>query len=89
MEISHVVHVFAAIVLIAVSLGHMYMGSIGTEGSLEAMKSGHVDISWVEAHHDRWAKKVKESGEILSAEEFDRQQGRKSESTSTATEQGQ
>jgi len=86
MEISHVVHVFAAIVLIAVSLGHMYMGSIGTEGSLEAMKSGYVDISWVEAHHDRWARKVKDSGEILSAEEFARQQGRKPGSTDTATE---
>jgi formate dehydrogenase subunit gamma len=87
MEISHVVHVFAAIILIAVALGHMYMGSIGTEGSLEAMKSGYVDISWVEAHHDRWAKQVKDSGEILSAEEFARQQGRKPGSTKTAAEQ--
>jgi formate dehydrogenase subunit gamma len=89
MEISHVVHVFAAILLIAVAIGHMYMGSIGTEGSLEAMKSGYVDINWVEAHHDRWAKQVKDSGEILSAEEFARKQGRKYATTDTATEQSQ
>ena len=87
MAISHVVHVFGAIILIAVSLGHMYMGSIGTEGSMEAMKSGYVDINWVEAHHDRWARQVKENDEILSAQEFDRLHGRKPESTDTATGQ--
>jgi formate dehydrogenase subunit gamma len=85
MAISHVVHVFGAIVLIAISLGHMYMGSIGTEGSMEAMKSGYVDINWVEAHHDRWARQVKENDEILSAEEFARLHGRKPESPDTAT----
>jgi formate dehydrogenase subunit gamma len=89
MELSHVVHVFGAIVLIAVSLGHMYMGSIGTEGSLEAMKSGYVDINWVEAHHDRWAKRVRENNEVLSAEEFARLQGGKPETGVTATEQSQ
>jgi formate dehydrogenase subunit gamma len=87
MEISHVVHVLGAVILIAVSLGHMYMGSIGTEGSSEAMKSGYVDINWVEAHHDRWARQVNESGEILSTEEFARLHGRTSASTDTVTGQ--
>ena len=75
MALSHVVHVFGAILLIAVSIGHMYMGSIGTEGSAEGMISGYVDINWAEAHHDRWAKDCHENGEILSAEEFARLQG--------------
>jgi formate dehydrogenase subunit gamma len=83
MEISHVIHVFAAMVLIAISFGHMYMGSIGTEGSLEAMKSGYVDINWVAAPHDRWARQVEENDEILSAQEFARLHGRKPESTDT------
>jgi formate dehydrogenase subunit gamma len=87
MAISHVVHVVGAIILIAVSIGHMYMGSIGTEGSMEAMKSGYVDINWVEAHHDRWARQVKENDEILSAEEFARRHGRTPESTDTVKEQ--
>jgi formate dehydrogenase subunit gamma len=85
MAISNVVHVIGAIILIAVSLGHMYMGSIGTEGSIEAMKSGYVDINWVEAHHDRWARQVKENDEVLSAQEFARLHGRKPESTDNAT----
>ncbi len=87
MAISHVVHVSGSIILIAVSLGHMYMGSIGTEGSMEAMKSGYVDINWVEAHHDRWARQVKENGAILSAEEFARRHGRVPQSTDTVKEQ--
>jgi len=87
MAISHVVHVLGAIILIAVSLGHMYMGSIGTEGSIEAMKSGYVDINWVEAHHDRWAQRVKENDEVLTAEEFARLHGRIPESTDNATGQ--
>lgn len=87
MAISHVVHVFGSIILIAVAIGHMYMGSIGTEGSIEAMKSGYVDINWVEAHHDRWARQVNESGEVLSAEEFARLQGRSHDSTETTAGQ--
>ena len=88
MGISHVVHVLGAIILIAVSIGHMYMGSIGTEGSSEAMKSGYVDISWAEAHHDRWAKECHEKDQLISAEEFARMQGRKPDQTSAeATEQ--
>ncbi|MCP4331462.1 MAG: formate dehydrogenase subunit gamma [Gammaproteobacteria bacterium] len=75
MVVSNVVHVFGAIVLITVSIGHMYLGSIGTEGSSEGMKSGYVDINWAEAHHDRWAKTCHENDEILSAEEFARLQG--------------
>lgn len=85
MEISHVVHVFGAIILTAVSIGHMYMGSIGTEGSLEGMKSGYVDINWVEAHHDRWAKECHENEQVISAEEYARLQGNKPD---TAMEKG-
>jgi len=88
MVVSNVVHVFGAIVLIAVSIGHMYLGSIGTEGSSEGMKSGYVDINWAEAHHDRWAKTCHENDEILSAEEFARLHGRSVESSDSTTGAG-
>jgi len=88
MELSHVVHVLGAIILIAVSIGHMYMGSVGTEGSSEGMKSGYVDINWAEAHHDRWAKTCHENDEILSAEEFARLQGGQVDSGETAAGAG-
>jgi formate dehydrogenase subunit gamma len=75
MELSHVVHVIAAIILIAVSFGHMYMGSVGTEGTPEGMKTGYVDINWAESHHDRWAKQCHENDLIISTEEYQRKQG--------------
>ena len=88
MVVSNIVHVFGAIILIAVAIGHMYMGSIGTEGSSEAMKSGYVDINWAEAHHDRWAKTCHENDEILSAEEFARLHGRSVDSNDSTTGAG-
>lgn len=75
MELSHVVHGIGAIILMAISIGHMYLGSIGSEGSLESMKSGYVDIKWAEAHHDRWAKECHEKGLVISAEEYAHLQG--------------
>lgn len=78
MELSHVLHTLGAIFLIAVSMGHMYLGSIGTEGTNESMKSGYVDIKWAEAHHDRWAKRCHDQKLILSADEFSKVQAEKS-----------
>jgi len=75
MELSHVVHVIAAVILIAVSFGHMYLGSIGTDGTPEGMKTGYVDISWAESHHDRWAKECHDKDLVISAEEYQRIQG--------------
>lgn len=70
MELSHVVHASGAILLIVVSIGHMYLGSIGTEGTKEGMKNGYVDINWAAEHHDRWAKHCRENNLIISAEEY-------------------
>ena len=77
MELSHVIHVISALILVVVSIGHMYMGSIGTEGSLEGMTTGYVDINWADAHHDRWGKECHDKGLIISAEEYARLQGQK------------
>jgi formate dehydrogenase subunit gamma len=88
MVVSQLVHVFGAILLIAVSIGHMYMGSVGTEGSSEGMISGYVDINWAEAHHDRWARDCHENNAILSAEEFARRQGAQIDSADTTTGAG-
>jgi len=88
MAVSQIVHVFGAILLIAVSIGHMYLGSVGTEGSSEGMISGYVDINWADAHHDRWGKICHENNAILSAEEFARRQGGQIDSADTTTGAG-
>ena len=89
MELSHVIHTIGALILVTVSVGHMYLGSIGSEGALEGMKSGYVDINWADAHHDRWGKVCHDEKLIVSAEEYARLQGRKPGDTGElATEQG-
>ncbi len=81
MGLSHVVHTIGALILMTVSIGHMYLGSIGSEGALEGMKTGYVDINWADAHHDRWGKVCHEENLIISAEEYARLQGEKPDVT--------
>jgi formate dehydrogenase subunit gamma len=65
MEISHVLHSIAALVVITVSFGHIYLGTAGVEGTLGSMTTGDVDEAWAASHHDRWYAEVKsaEAGE--------------------------
>lgn len=53
------VHAVAAIALTALSLSHIYMGTLGTEGALDAMRSGEVDDAWAKEHHELWYNEVK------------------------------
>jgi formate dehydrogenase subunit gamma len=42
---------------------HIYLGSIGTEGTYQGMKTGYVDENWAKHHHELWLDDVK-SGKI-------------------------
>jgi formate dehydrogenase subunit gamma len=59
MQDAWVVHAIAALVYIAISLGHIYLGTIGLEGSYQAMRSGYVDESWAKEHHEYWYNDLK------------------------------
>ncbi len=52
-------HAIAALVYIAISLGHIYLGTIGLEGSYAAMRTGYVDEVWAKEHHEYWYNDVK------------------------------
>lgn len=54
LQLGHLIHSGLGIVLIVGSLGHIYIGTIGTEGAFEGMISGKVDTNWAEQHHDIW-----------------------------------
>jgi len=56
MQASHIFHVICSILLIIGSLGHIYIGTIGTEGALQGMKNGRVEVAWAIQHHDIWYK---------------------------------
>jgi formate dehydrogenase subunit gamma len=61
MQEAWIWHASAGILYIAVSLGHIYMGTIGVEGSYQAMRSGYVDEVWAREHHEYWYNDVKSS----------------------------
>lgn len=58
MQLSELAHVVFALLLIVGALGHIYIGTIGSEGALEGMVSGKVDKSWAIQHHDLWYEEV-------------------------------
>ena len=48
-----------AFVLMAVIIAHIYIGTLGMEGALDAMTSGEVDEAWAKQHHSIWLDEVK------------------------------
>lgn len=62
MQFYWVWHVSAAIIFMALSLGHIYMGTIGVEGAYDSMRHGTVDETWAREHHEYWYNEVKQGG---------------------------
>jgi len=54
MQLSHVIHAIVAVLFVTCSLGHIYVGTIGSEGVFEAMWTGSVDAVWAQQHADLW-----------------------------------
>ena len=63
MQISHMVHAVATVLMMVVFIGHIYLGTIGTEGTYQGMKTGYVDENWAKHHHELWLDDVN-SGKI-------------------------
>jgi formate dehydrogenase subunit gamma len=55
MQQANVIHAVAAVLFMAMSLGHIYLGTIGMEGAYDAMRyDGMVDEQWAKEHHEYW-----------------------------------
>jgi formate dehydrogenase subunit gamma len=59
MQVSHMVHVVATVLMIAMFVGHIYIGTLGMEGAYSAMKTGYVDETWAREHHELWYDDIK------------------------------
>jgi len=59
MQIANVIHGIAAVLMIAMACGHIYMGTIGMEGAYRAMRDGWVDEAWAREHHVLWYDDIK------------------------------
>lgn len=58
MSLAHIVHSSGAILILAASFGHIYMGTIAMEGAFEVMATGYCDANWAKEHHDLWYEDV-------------------------------
>ncbi len=58
MQLSQLWHGVVALVMIAVILAHIYIGTLGMEGAFDAMGTGKVDENWALEHHDLWVEEL-------------------------------
>ena len=65
-QFMHITHAVSALLWIAVFFGHVYIGTIGSQGSLDAMTKGHVSVEWAKQHHDLWYDEVKDGDDSAS-----------------------
>ena len=59
-QYNQVWHGIVSLGLMIMIIAHIYIGSVGMEGALDAMNSGEVDKNWAKEHHGLWAKEVEE-----------------------------
>jgi len=58
-QLTHMVHAVATVLMMAMFLGHIYLGTIGMQGAYKAMQTGYVDETWAKEHHEFWYDDVK------------------------------
>ena len=59
MQIAHMVHAVASVLMMAMFIGHIYMGTVGMQGAYKAMRTGYVDETWAKEHHELWYDDIK------------------------------
>lgn len=59
MQVAHMVHAVATVLMMCMFLGHIYLGTIGMQGAYKAMRTGYVDETWAREHHEYWYDDVK------------------------------
>ncbi len=69
LEISVFLHGAGALIVVAYLMGHIYLGTYGTEGTFEGMVTGCVDENWARTHHELWLKELEERGKIEECRE--------------------
>ena len=61
------IHGATSMAWIALWFGHAYIGTLGSEGSLEGMTTGYVDENWAKQHHNLWHDEVAKDGSASAA----------------------
>jgi formate dehydrogenase subunit gamma len=59
MQVAHMIHAVAAVLMMCAFAGHIYLGTIGMRGAYKAMRTGYVDETWAREHHEYWWDDIK------------------------------
>ena len=59
MQIAHMIHAVAAVLMMCLFLGHIYLGTLGMKDAYRAMRTGVVDEAWAHEHHELWYDDIK------------------------------
>lgn len=59
MQVAHMIHAVATVLMMAMFLGHIYLGTIGMKGAYQAMRTGYVDETWAKEHHQLWYEDIR------------------------------
>ena len=63
MQVAHMIHAVATVLMMAFFCGHIYLGTIGMKGAFSAMRTGQVDEGWAKEHHALWLEDI-QAGKI-------------------------
>jgi len=58
MQWAQLLHAIIGLLMLALIIGHIYIGTVGMEGAVDAMWSGRVDRNWAKEHHDLWYARI-------------------------------
>lgn len=64
MQDANMWHVVAGIIWMTIAIGHIYIGTAGTEGAFQGMATGYVSAEWAEQHHNLWFYKKRREGKV-------------------------
>lgn len=64
LQFWNIVHGVVSVLLIAIMLAHIYIGSVGMEGASDAMTTGEVDLNWAREHHSLWVEEEEAKGRL-------------------------
>ncbi|MCC2688266.1 MAG: formate dehydrogenase gamma subunit [Rhizobiaceae bacterium] len=66
MQMAQYVHATVGVLMVAIIIAHIYIGTLGMEGAYEAMGSGTVDLNWAKEHHSAWVERQQAKGTIVT-----------------------
>ncbi len=67
-QLQQVWHAIVGLVLIILIIAHIYIGSVGMQGAIDAMYTGEVDRNWAEEHHKLWVEEEDQKSQNQPAE---------------------